>query len=262
MSRYKVATHDKSPDYVGTYFVGRVVDIEDPLKINRIKAYVQGLWEEPINEMPWIGPVKWTPFGQGAGWGVYGSPAIGSVVGIILQNGDPHYPLYIGSLHIAQHANDNYPDGRVWGYTDPSNNQLIVNMNDNSWSWTHHSGCSVFFNEQGDNTVRIVRNCNVLIEGDAAVVVQGNSSIHTVQDSTLTVDGDVYANVQGNVTARVQGTSELKTAGDVTVQAPKWTHLGPMYIEGELTVNGIAFTPHKHSGVIPGGGISGAPVQS
>lgn len=262
MSGYKVASHNKSPDYIGTYFSGRVVDIEDPLQINRIKIYVQGLWEEPISEMPWVAPIKWSPFGQGSGWGVYGSPAVGSVVGVILQNGDPHYPLYVGSLHIAQHANPNYPDARVWGYTDPSNNILIVNMNDNSWFWHHHSGCTVRFNEQGDNTVHITRNCNVLIEGDAAVVVNGNSSIHTVQNSTITVDQNAYVNVQGNVDGRVQGDTSLVVGGTLQTQANRWNHQGPFYIDGELTVNGIAFTPHKHSGVQTGGGTSGPPVQT
>lgn len=51
------------------------------------------------------------------------------------------------------------------------------------------------------------------------------------------------------------------SASEVTVDAPLCRFTGNVEIGKECTINGIAFTPHIHDKVIPGGGISGKPVK-
>jgi uncharacterized protein involved in type VI secretion and phage assembly len=70
---------------------GRVSDIEDPLMMGRIKAYVPDVLGD--DESGWAMPC--VPFG-GNGMGFFALPSVGAGVWIEFENGDPDYPIWIG----------------------------------------------------------------------------------------------------------------------------------------------------------------------
>ena len=79
-----------SGPYFGKYR-GRVIDVDDPLKLGRIRAGVPDIFGE--NESGWALPSL--PFtGKAAGFFVL--PGVGSGVWIEFEQGDPDYPIWSG----------------------------------------------------------------------------------------------------------------------------------------------------------------------
>lgn len=84
--------------------------------------------------------------------------------------------------------------------------------------------------------------------------------IRMTPGGTITVNTDYTVNVNAqdvNVTAK--GDVSVK-ASNVKVQAANTTITGNVSISGILTLAGINMNTHKHIGVQPGSGTSGAPV--
>ncbi|MCI8442574.1 MAG: hypothetical protein HFG27_08595 [Provencibacterium sp.] len=63
------------------------------------------------------------------------------------------------------------------------------------------------------------------------------------------VDGSIYVVIKEDI---IEILGDCQWQGDIDIK-------GHVRITGELTVNGIDFTPHTHSGVEPGDGVSGRP---
>lgn len=69
----------------------------------------------------------------------------------------------------------------------------------------------------------------------------------------------------GGIDVVTTGAVNVTAAATSTLTAPSWTVNGPATFADpiaapEATIGGIAFTSHRHGGVQPGGGTSGAPV--
>ena len=93
---------------------------------DRIQVSIPQLYNPDLGELPWVGCVKGSIFGQGDTWGVHGAPAVGSKVVIELQGGDSHYPICTGS--IKRKAADGFVSGTNWGFVDTKGNTLNVNL--------------------------------------------------------------------------------------------------------------------------------------
>ncbi len=177
------------------YVEAVVVDNVDPLGIGRIKVRVPNLIDPDLGAVPWIGQHRQSPFGQGPGFGCYGSPAVGAKVRIRLQNGDLNYCLAeADSYHVAD-ANPKFKDPNTWGFKDPSGNELFVNMTTKDWQFTHSSGTKLSYDGQG------------------------NSVLATVKNSTATVGGNMSLTVQGNLTATVKGSANVNVTGALSVKS-------------------------------------------
>lgn len=213
---YQEATEQ---DYSKTLFLGRVVNNSDPLGDGRFQVNIPGLYEE--GELPWVGGCRYSPFGVGPGFGVYGSPAIGSTAVIYLQDGDANMPICLGFILTDSNKNGAYASPFTWGYVDPSGNTLLVDMQSQNWTWTHSSGTNYNVNQAGDLTVNVVQH--------QTINVQGNSTL----------------NVQGNTVINTQGTTDITSGGQATVTAPKLLvdapeseFTGNVKIDGNLEVMG------------------------
>jgi hypothetical protein len=77
-----------------------------------------------------------------------------------LQNGDPHKPLY-RTISTAQDPNGNFSGPHQWGFQDPSGNILKVDMEAQTWVWTHSSGDQVSVDKTGKMTVLAMDNVSV-----------------------------------------------------------------------------------------------------
>jgi len=112
--------------YGGRYLHGTVVNNQDPLNRDRIQVRIPSLYDPDEGEIPWIGPAKVSPFGVAKDWGVYGAPAVNSDVLVLLQDGNPHYPMYVAGLQ--RYANSEFVSGTHWGFKDPQGNKFRVNL--------------------------------------------------------------------------------------------------------------------------------------
>jgi uncharacterized protein involved in type VI secretion and phage assembly len=79
-----------NPTFYGKYR-GVVTDIQDPLRIGRVRAKVPDVLGQ--HESGWAMPCA--PFG-GRGLGFFALPAVGAGVWIEFECGDPDYPIWSG----------------------------------------------------------------------------------------------------------------------------------------------------------------------
>jgi len=82
---------DSAPAFLGK-FRGLVSDVNDPLMVGRIRAYVPDVLGD--DESGWALPCA--PFG-GAQSGFFALPAPGAGVWIEFEQGDPEYPVWTGA---------------------------------------------------------------------------------------------------------------------------------------------------------------------
>jgi len=120
------------------YILGTVINNADPLGLGRVQVSIPNLFDSQQGSVPWIGQNKKSPFGVGPGFGVYGSPAIGSQVRVKFQNGDCHYGLLEGDDYNKANANAKFAAPSTWGFKDPDGNELFVDM-----AATHTYGNSI-----------------------------------------------------------------------------------------------------------------------
>lgn len=114
------------------------------------------------------------------------------------------------------------------------------------------------------------------------VTFKANGDIEIVSQKGLLaqVDGDVTAQVGGDVNLTAEGTVTITSPlitldGDVIVTKGIWiqdedltgsifegliSNLAAISGIGTIASNGIGLSTHKHTGVVPGGGISGGPT--
>jgi hypothetical protein len=86
----------------GTNWLGEVVDIEDPLRDGRIRVKVFGKFDELETEaIPWSSPRTKITGGSQSGSGSFSVPKIGSIVGVIFENGSLYQPEWYTIEHIS-----------------------------------------------------------------------------------------------------------------------------------------------------------------
>lgn len=217
-------TIDHSQNYGGGYFLGTVVANTDSLHLGRVQAKVPGLYETDQGAVPWIGNIKDSPFGFGKGpkgpYGVYGSPYMGSTVKVELQHGDEHMPLCT-SILTAPNVHPWFNTPNRWGYVDPSGNSLQVDMDANTWVWTHESGDTISYDGSG-NVVKVVK---------------GNDTENITGNASSTIGGNLTFQVSGNANINCSSFN-LDASGAATYKAASHSFVGPINANATVTAQG------------------------
>jgi len=196
------------------WYKGKVVTNVDPLNLDRIQVQIPNLYDPNLGPLPWIGKTKQSPFGQGDGFGVFGTPAVGADVAILLQDGDPHYPLYSADLQCFANPGE-FPSGTAWGFKDPDGNKLVVQGKDVKFETG--GGFQLHIDENGSYTVTV--------PADQTGTYNVPHLVYNVTDFTINASGDVDVNgANFNVVA----------SSAATITAPTTT------VEGALNVTGLA----------------------
>jgi hypothetical protein len=187
-------------DYTNTWFIGTVVATDKDApdgKLERVKAIIPGLFEGDISTLPWI--TKATGGGYpNAKDGAFGScevPPIGSLVWVQLQEGDPHYPAYVGfpqsSASMVAIFLTSYPNKR--GYKDAAGNIFVVDSTSGSqtFDYTHKSGTHFHIADDGSLTVSVVKDTTISTQGSTNIL-SGDST--TLTTPTLLIHGNTIFN--------------------------------------------------------------------
>lgn len=146
--------------YATTYILGKVINNKDDdsaasgggVNKDRIQAAAPGLYDPDEGEIPWVGAFKFSPFGIGKNWGVYGSPHPGSDVALELQGGNAHYALYHSIQRYPSPSEFSKP-GMEWGFKDPKGNVFRCDLETGDVKFSTPSGVVIHINEAGDISV-------------------------------------------------------------------------------------------------------------
>ena len=103
-------------------YIGKVVDINDPLKIGRVKLSIFGKYDElDIVSIPWAFPVNHLNSG------FLNIPTLGELVNCFFENDDELIPFYSSNIiindNIKEKVSTDYP--KVWSLVN--NDKLGVN---------------------------------------------------------------------------------------------------------------------------------------
>lgn len=142
-------------DFRGHIFIGVVRFNNDPLRLERIKVSIPGVFDSSNEaELPWVAPLAEGPIPNGSGFGSFGLvPPVGSKVFVQFQHGNPLYPVYYGSPIVqgdrVAEANVNYPNR--YGWRDPRGNVFYVDTTEggNVIRLQHASGTTITINNDG-----------------------------------------------------------------------------------------------------------------
>jgi len=89
-------------DLQGTSWLGEVVDVEDTLKIGRVKIKVYGLFDViPTADIPWAYPGNNTSGGSDTGGGYLSVPKKGAIVSVKFDQGNLYHPEYFFNQQIS-----------------------------------------------------------------------------------------------------------------------------------------------------------------
>jgi hypothetical protein len=209
----KTALDIDENDYKGIIFKGTVIANDDSQETEfknteKIKVQIPGLYDsDDPAQLPWCVPLKDRIFGSKSGQGTFGVPSIGSIVAVILQQGDPHNPAYIGSIllegaTIAEFL-VNYPNR--YGFKDPAGNIFYIDTTSGQVTvhFQHKSGTTIHIDDAGNVTQTIVGNLTQHVEGNV----------------DQTVDGSLTQHVNGNVDQTVDGATNLTASGGLNITA-------------------------------------------
>lgn len=254
---------------INQFFLGTVVENNDPQGLDRIKVSIPELFNPEVNELPWCLPLKHPIFGQGANYGIYGVPAINSKVIVLFQKNDLNFPVYISAVLIAGNKSQDlgFNSPQQYGFIDPSGNKLHVDMETQTWAFTHSSGANVVI----DKNNKITINC-----ADAEVNAQKTATVNTetstincttsnVKCSTANTEASQF-NVKASQTQFDCPTNNF--AGIINCQSIATgyggsggtaTITGDLEVRGDAEIANIQFSTHVHSGVETGGGSTGGP---
>lgn len=236
-------------DYKNRRFIGTVVSIDDPLGMNRFLVNIPELNQEG-GTRAWVGLEKASPFGVGPGFGVYGSPAVGSLAIIEFQDGRQTHPICVGFMLHNIHKDPRFASGSVWGYQDPSGNYLIVDMGAGTWTWHHSSGTEYDIDNSGNLSATVVGNVVINVNGNTTVNTQGNTNIET--------QGSTHISSGSGTTIDTTGATVINSSGSTTVSSPSVTVDSPNTVmTGMTTVQGLL---RVQAGIIvtgdAGGGVA------
>ena len=269
---------DSSP-YDGL-FLAEVIDNNDPLQKQRIKVRIANLFDGEVDSLPWVAPLQDSKLGTGTTFGSVSVPRLGSIVVVSFQNSDPHYGMYVGTVHHSTFTPrsellQNYPDR--YGFSDMAGNFFYVDMTQGQVNveFKHVSGTRILVDNSGSVTIDVVQNSTTNISQNSSVTIGGNS--------TLSVQGNASLSVQGNSTVSIQGSANVSVSGTIQSSAPSWNHTGNVNITGNISLTGVmtstgnissqatisgqvdvsgggkSLLNHRHIGVRGGTDVSGPP---
>lgn len=212
--------------YEDGHYIGTVVSNQDPEGIGRIQANVPGLYDSSLGPIPWIGPDKDSPFGFGTNtkgaYGVYGSPQEGSIVRVILQNGDEHKPLYRPLLTVPN-ANSTFASPTVWGFSDPDGNIVIYDMSAHTYRFVTAGGAVITIDTNANRVTTVgndttnTKNWTVNVTGNASISASGNASVQASSNVTVQAGGTAtYTAALHKFNGPIQANETISAGGDIT----------------------------------------------
>jgi hypothetical protein len=171
------------------YYPAKVVAIDDPMRLGRVRVRVFGVFGDtiPDEELPWA-----LPFDSGS----FNVPQEGALVNVLFENDDIYRPKYSGkvaNLHNLKEMtagyDEDYPESIVFFETE-NGDYFKINRKSLEMTFRHASGFIVKVNKSGDITI----------------------------DNKATKAGDININIRGNVNLVSNGNVEVSAATGISLK--------------------------------------------
>lgn len=186
-----------SDDLNTTDWLGEVIDINDPLKIGRVKVKVWGKFDELNSDfIPWACPVSNFKSGSSSGGSSFSYPKLNSIVGITFDNGDIYHPQYHYNQRLSdevrEEIKDSYENAQVIVYDTVTNGHLKI-------FFTEKKGLILSYkdnviNIKQDDSIDIIAKSNINITTDKnvnvtakEVIIDANTKIELGKDAKQSV---------------------------------------------------------------------------
>ena len=206
-----------------TWFIGSVVDIDDPLLSNRVKVMPYGFYDETIDKshLNWSTVMMPNTSSSYKGFGSNHELMVGSwVVGFFRDGPSAQDAIILGSIasstdgtiDIPEEAQLNPPTNKVHK-TEAGHLMEVDNTSGAERIHIKHtSGTYILMHPNGD-IEHNNKNHTKITTGDDTVTITGNSNVTINGDCNLTVGGNYKADVTGNI--------DLKAGGNVNIQGAR-----------------------------------------
>ena len=256
------------------WFIGEVVNIEDPIQLARIQVRVFGVHGPEIadEDLPWAQTV--TPLTEG-GTTFFGNP-LGvqpgaHVWGIFTDGQSSQCPLVYGSLPKYEPTDDDSyeksvsklargvqtdsyePDSIINEPADPyaavyPHNLVYkttaghVKEYDNTPDATrirelHQSGTFYQINHDGDLVTHIVRDNYKVVIGNEGVHISGNVNVFIDKSSTVNIGENSHITIGGNSIMDINGNATINVKnGSTRLDTPETTITGNLRVDGGIDV--------------------------
>ena len=196
------------------FFIGTVINNNDPTYNYRVKVKIQGMHDNINDEhLPWAAKVDSSFMGMDSSTSLHAVPEVGSKVLLLAIGNNINSLVYLGCLYKNTTST-------------PSNGDYL-----NTYG---------IFDKEG-NFIKLDKLQKLL-----QLVWNGKININKIQEMTITVNGNVnltapLTNIKGNV--KIDGTldvtQDISTDTNVTAKI-------------EVTAAATTLTKHTHPGVFPG----------
>lgn len=183
------------------FYIGRVVDNNDPEKLGRCRVRIFGVFDDgkiPDSDIPWaLHDESFT----GSNTGSFIVPPIDTIVRVYFENDNIYQPIYTSKVvdknNISTFKDEDYPNSIV--FYDVDGTSLVYNRTTFEWSFIHVSGLSFTIDKDG----------NVLVDNEGSK--SGNIEIKAKGNVTLSsLNGNVILHApKGNVKLHKQATAPV-----------------------------------------------------
>ena len=206
-----------------TWFIGEVVDIDDPLLSNRVKVMPYGFYDEKIDKkhLNWSTVMMPNTSSSFKGFGSNHELMVGSwVVGFFRDGPSAQDAIILGSIASSTDGTIDIP---TEAQLNPPTNKVhkteaghLVEIDNTPGAERvhikHTSGTYILMHPNGD-IEHNNKNHTKITTGDDTVTITGNSNVTINGDCNLTVGGNYKADVTGNI--------DLKAGGNVNIQGAR-----------------------------------------
>lgn len=202
MSLLKFGEFIKIPDHLDQEYEGIVVDVNDPLKLDRVRVVIAGMLEsDDHTKLPWCTTKhQLSILGR-----VCIVPEVNDKVMVTFPYGVPYIPVYdsylvsnFSSLAITDPtlADVDYPTTQV--AKDSTGSYLQVNKTKKTFDYKHSSNFRIRISEQG--------KCQIDIPDNWQVEITKETTIHGQQ--VIRINSDDHIELNGNILDSARVTDE------------------------------------------------------
>jgi hypothetical protein len=184
-----------------TYYVGKVVDVNDPEKIGRVRVRVYGIYEDtiPDDDLPWA---IQEPSFLGSTLGNFIVPPVDTIVNVRFSHGNIYEPIYCSKAIVKSKMptdkDIDYPNNLIFFETDQGDS-FSINVSTKETKYKTASGDEILVDGSGNITINTtdatVGNLTVNVKGDYKVNADGSISFRS---PTITAENDLGASVTPN----------------------------------------------------------------
>ncbi len=210
------------------WFLGEVVDVNDPKQLGRVKVKVHGVYDEiEDGDLPWAQIVVPVTTGIHEGKGQNLGILVGTqVFGMFLDGKNSQLPMVIGTVPKEDDTNkkalENYPYNKVYQTESGHYKEWDDTEGKERIREQHTSGTYYEMQDDGSMRTEVQKDQYIRVKGDATVKVGSDDSGNR---ANLTITGDCNITVTGDASINAKNVSVTGT-DSVTVRAGKKVVLG------------------------------------